>query len=143
MLSAGIHSPYSLYASDPDLKTSYSLKNAADAAGLYNDVAADFMSEIHAPIKFIHAAPGLVATRWGTEMPWAVRMAVRLLQKAGKSSADCAEFMLSGLINPDLANRRFYLMNQDGSEAKPTKLHAEAKDSVKAHTMDVLNRLLS
>jgi hypothetical protein len=45
-------------------------QNAADAAGLYNDLAADFFSELHSPIKFIHAAPGFVDTNWWVEVQW-------------------------------------------------------------------------
>ena len=40
--------------------TSYSLKNAADAAGFYNDCALDKLSEENPGVAFIHAAPGLV-----------------------------------------------------------------------------------
>lgn len=36
VLSAGVHSTYSHYESDPELKVHFSLKNAADAAGKAN-----------------------------------------------------------------------------------------------------------
>jgi len=38
VLSAGVHGVYSHLADDPGLKTHFSLKNAADAAGFYNDL---------------------------------------------------------------------------------------------------------
>jgi hypothetical protein len=45
VLSGGVHGSYAGYETDPDLSKSYSLKGAADAAGFYNDIAADKLSE--------------------------------------------------------------------------------------------------
>lgn len=38
VLSAGVHKPYEGYAADPSLKDTYSLSNAANAAGFYTDL---------------------------------------------------------------------------------------------------------
>ena len=38
ILSGGVHSPYQGYMTDPELKDTYSIKNAADMAGYYNDL---------------------------------------------------------------------------------------------------------
>jgi len=38
VLSGGIHSAYEEMFNDPELKENYSLKNAADSAGYYNDL---------------------------------------------------------------------------------------------------------
>ena len=46
VLSAGVHSAYRLYREDPELRRHYSLPNAANAAGFYNDLAADFLSQV-------------------------------------------------------------------------------------------------
>ncbi len=60
VLSGGVHAAYTEYKADPELKVNFSLKNAADAAGFYNDLALDKFSELpeNKAITFIHAAPG-------------------------------------------------------------------------------------
>ena len=85
ILSAGIHSPYSDFKTDFELKTNYSIKNAADATCFYNDLALDSFSEAsdNKAIKFIHVAPGFVRSNWGTEMPWYIRGPLRLIQLLG------------------------------------------------------------
>jgi hypothetical protein len=42
------------------LERTYSIKNAADAAGFYNDLALDSLSRENPSISFQHAAPGFV-----------------------------------------------------------------------------------
>ncbi len=80
VLSAGVHAAYSHYESDPLLEKNYSIKNAADAAGLYNDVGCDKLSELYPKLSVVHACPGFVNTNWGTEMPFLLRMCIRALQ---------------------------------------------------------------
>ena len=72
VLSGGVHSAFPAFATDPELKHSYSIKAAADAAGFYNDLGLDAFAvqSTNANIAFVHAAPGFVQTSWGTEMPW-------------------------------------------------------------------------
>jgi NAD(P)-dependent dehydrogenase (short-subunit alcohol dehydrogenase family) len=145
VLSAGVHSPYKQYASDPELKQNYSLKNAADAAGFYNDVGLDALSreEGNQNIVFAHAAPGFVKTNWGREMPTVIRWLVRAVQPFGKSKEDCAELLSTVLLKPDEQTKGgFYLLDQNGQPAKPTKLHEEARESIWTHTRQVLSRLL-
>ncbi len=60
VLSAGIHSAYDGYSTDFTLERTYSIKNAADAAGFYNDLALDSLSRENPSISFQHAAPGFV-----------------------------------------------------------------------------------
>lgn len=140
VLSAGVHSAYSAYKSDPELSLGgYGIKNAADAAGFYNDILADKFSEENPKVAFMHAAPGFVSTRWGTEMPSVIRWAVRALQVFGRSKEDCAEYMVSGLTNPDYKGG-FHLLDQYGAAtAKVTSLHEEAKNFVFDHIMKVLD----
>ena len=67
VLSAGVHGPYKHYANDPELSRGhYSIKNAADSTGCYNDVLVDQLSAENPTISYLHAAPGFVATSWGT-----------------------------------------------------------------------------
>ena len=100
VLSGGVHGAYAHWKQDPELKTHYSLKNAADAAGFYNDIGADSLAREHPTLSFMHAAPGFVNTNWGTELPWIARCAVRCLQPLGISPATCAEYMVASLLDP-------------------------------------------
>jgi len=47
ILSAGVHSAYKDYKTDPELVGNFSLMNAANHAGFYNDLAADQLSRLH------------------------------------------------------------------------------------------------
>ena len=56
VLSAGMHSPFAGYRTDPELSLgSYGLKNAADASSFYNDIMADKFSEAYPETTFLHA----------------------------------------------------------------------------------------
>ncbi|EQC26262.1 hypothetical protein SDRG_15923 [Saprolegnia diclina VS20] len=125
VFSAGVHSPYHKFRDDPDLKTHYSLSNAANACGFYNDLMLDAFAAdpANAAVAFAHTAPGFVSTNWGTEMPWFVRtLFIRPLQFYGKTSSDCAEFLSDFLLQeaaPDAP--RVSLLNQFGEPTSPTR----------------------
>ncbi len=141
VLSAGVHSSFADYRTDPELKTSYSLSNAANAAGFFNDIAVDQLAHEHPGVTFIHAAPGFVATNWGTEMPAWLRLPIRALQIFGRSKEDCAEFMCAPLLAPTsaaLPGGGFQLLSAEARPVAATALHAEARDFVWAHTKAVL-----
>eukprot|EP01126_Amoeba_proteus_P010912 TRINITY_DN1430_c0_g1_i5.p1 TRINITY_DN1430_c0_g1~~TRINITY_DN1430_c0_g1_i5.p1 ORF type:complete len:260 (+),score=42.77 TRINITY_DN1430_c0_g1_i5:296-1075(+) len=143
VLSGGVHSPYDGYRTDPELKENYSLQNAANAAGFYNDLVLDGFSAQQPSIAFIHSAPGFVNTNWGTELPLLLRGVVRILQPLGKTAQDCAEFMCEALFDPDL-QPGFYLRGECGQVVPKTKGHTdEAKEFMWNHTAEVLDRLLS
>ena len=141
VLTAGVHSPYAAYATDPELKTSYSLKNVADAACFYNDMAVDALSRVpeNNNILFVHAAPGFVNTNWGSDMPWYLRGLVRLIQPLGRTLKDCGEFMSTALLQPRQAG--FALMGQNGEPVKKTSLHDQALEFMWKHTKEVLGRV--
>jgi hypothetical protein len=47
VLSGGVHSPFSNYDKDVELKEgSYSIQNAANAAGYYNDLGLDALAKV-------------------------------------------------------------------------------------------------
>jgi len=153
VLSGGVHSPFKGYATDPELKNTYSIKNAADAAGYYNDLFFDALSKKknNQNINFIHAAPGFVNSNWGTEMPWYLRGVIRCMQPMGKSTTECAEFMvdpiLKSAVGESLLNRPsnndkgIFIMNQDASAGSLTKEHTvDALNSVLNTTVTVLKR---
>jgi len=140
VLSAGVHSGVKDWAVDPTLKTNYSLKRAADTAGFYNDLGLDALSREpgNERISFIHAAPGFVATRWGTEMPAVVRYLVRGLQFFGKSPRDCADSMLKPILSVP-PRTGLILIGERGQPVSLTSEHTEkAREGVWRHTLETL-----
>mmetsp|Transcript_27588 Transcript_27588/g.39484 ORF Transcript_27588/g.39484 Transcript_27588/m.39484 type:complete len:345 (-) Transcript_27588:152-1186(-) len=155
VLSGGVHSPFLAYEKDPELKTQYSIQNAANMAGFYNDLAFDHMARQPANegINFVHAAPGFVNTNWGTEMPWYIRSVVRAIQPLGRSASDCAEYMTcptvlasdAGDPLPSIGKgnneKGIIVMGPNGEPAKLTSMHTtEANNFVWNVTSDVLDR---
>lgn len=141
ILSGGVHSPFA-YKEDFDLKKTYSVKNAANAAGYYNDLGFDSLAQENKDVSFIHAAPGFVNTNWGTEFPTLLRWGVRLLQPLGRSIADCGEFMVRGLF-ADEYKTGFHCMGSNGQKANTTNAHTEdARKDVWARTKEVIKKAL-
>ncbi len=152
ILSGGVHKPYKNYKTDPFLKQSYSVQNAADAAGYYTDLFLDSMArkEGNQKIKFIHAAPGFVNTNWGTELPSFMRYMVRCMQSIlAKDSAKCAELMCDPIMKSvNGANLQegkepsLYILNEDATEGKLTKVHTkEAMETVWKFTAEILGKV--
>jgi len=141
VLSAGVHGAYANYKEDPELSLgSYSIKNAADSAGFYNDILADSLASKYPGTTFLHAAPGFVNTRWGTEMPFVIRMLVRGMQRFGRSQEDCAEYMFRGLTNEEYTGG-FRLLDQYGAAtATVTALHDDAKGFVSEYMTRLLQQ---
>ena len=158
VLSGGVHSPYKKYKDDPELKNNYSIPNAANIAGFYNDLFFDKFArqESNGRINFIHASPGFVASNWGTEMPVWLRTPIRGMQKMlGKSPEKCASYMVKPILScgagdstgldipansPD-SKKGLYIMKEDGTSGSLTKSHTvEAMDDVWGVTKDVLKR---
>ena len=139
VLSAGVHSPYKYYENDPLLKNNYSLKNAADAGGFYNDLVLDKFSELYPSINFSHACPGFVNTNWGTEMPYVVRVMIRGLQFFGRSYEDSGKLLGDGWLK---IGPGFHLLDQFGQHdtAKVTSLHEEAKPFIWNHTLETISK---
>ena len=110
---------------------------------MYNDLGLDAVSREkgNENILFIHAAPGFVNTNWGTDLPWYIRAPVRLLQPLGKSIEDCGEIMCRPLLDPPQPSG-FYLMDANGKEAAPTKIHEEARQFVWERTLEVLAKAM-
>lgn len=136
ILSGGVHNPYKKIDTDPYLKKSYSVQNAADAAGFYTDLFLDLISrrKDNENITFIHASPGFVKTNWGTELPWIMRKFVRGMQKVlAKDANECAEFMCEPIIQCTTGKLTkntpgpggILILTQNGSEGKLTKEHSE------------------
>ena len=150
ILSGGVHNPYEKFREDPELKNNYSIQNAADIAGFYNDLGLDVLSRcnVNAGINFIHAAPGFVNTNWGTEMPWYLKGPIRAMQKLGRDPMDVAEIMLDPVFksetsqnSPLIGKEGVSIMDHNGNVGNFTKLHDKSsRDFVWSVTKEVLQR---
>lgn len=160
ILSGGVHSAYD-NLDDLDLKKNFTLTNVANAAGFYNDLAADQLSrdddylnaiptadgKVVTPkrgISFIHAAPGVVATTWGKDFPWYALYPVRFLQLFAKSPETCATYMIEcALLNPSRQGQGFHIMSETGQSAHTTSLHNDKyREAVWKHTNEIINKAL-
>lgn len=150
ILSGNVHSPYTNYKEDPELKKNYSIKNAADVAGFYNDLFFDALAKKSPSINFFHASPGFVNSNWGTEMPWFLRYPVRAIQSAvAKSTDECAHFMVDPIIKSqkgepmiDRPGKGVFIMKEDASPGKLTSLHTDdAVNTIWKITAEVLGRV--
>eukprot|EP01035_Chromulina_nebulosa_P008775 gene8775-11868_t len=101
ILSGGVHSPYT-NLEDLSLKKNFSLANAANAAGFYNDLALDCLATKEKKegfhTTFIHAAPGTIRTTWGKDFPAIIRYPLRAVQYFLPSPESCAEKMVDNGI---------------------------------------------
>jgi len=152
ILSGGVHTPYHGYDKDFALKDNYSISNAANAAGYYNDLGLDALALKNPKMNFVHAAPGFVNTNWGAEFNPFLRAMVRCLQLLGTSPADCAEFMVGPTImasaNGDELPPKYedvgVICMGEGGKAKPatvTKEHTpKARESVWKQTIETLKK---
>lgn len=146
VLSGGIHSPLSpeLVSTDPELKSSYSLKHAADAAGYYTNLALERFSADprNAKIEFVHAAPGAVATNWGSEFPWPLPTLINILKPMLMTKEDAAEYLCKELLRPDTAvTPGLVVQNPKARPSKVTAGHTdEMREKVWRSTVDVWSR---
>ena len=124
VLSAGVHSPFQQYATDPILRNNYSVSNAANFAGFAQDLCLDACARENPSLTLMHACPGFVRTSWGTELPAVMRWAVRGLQRFAKSEEACAEVMAGALMSSDFKGG-FRLVSQTAAPAPETSLHSD------------------
>ena len=165
IFSGGVHNSSYSDLSDLDLKKNFTLSNAANAAGFYNDLTLDHLSRTTATvgspapptavgqwsaenkrgISFIHAAPGAVNTTWGKDFPVYLRAPLRLLQKViAKSPEDCASLMVEhGLVSAERQGQGFHIMTELGKKGKLTDLHNEMyREKVWQHTNALIDQAL-
>lgn len=105
VLSGGVHSPYD-NLDDLALKKSYSLSNAANAAGFYNDLAfdqlsRDFSGPVGNRISFIHVAPGFIKTAWGKDFPAPLRAVLRVFQLLGRDPEEYGRHFVKNALLSD------------------------------------------
>jgi len=140
VLSAGVHGRYGNFDKDFALKDgSYSIKNAADAAGFYTDAGFEGLAKEHDKLIMAHASPGFVNTNWGTEMPTLIRMALRPLQSMfGKSSEDCGEILTTAWLG--ISEPGYALIDDKGGIIGNGGLKhtAQERDVIWAKTLEIL-----
>ena len=149
VLSGGVHSP-AIFHDDLDLKKNFSIPNAANVAGFYNDLSLDKLAITNPHITFVHAAPGIVATAWGSGFPFILRGPVRVMQMLiGMSKEKCAENMCQALWNSNAkwngcadSSNRVRIMSQRGEISNHvTSMHSDAiMEEVWNHTNEVLGK---
>jgi NAD(P)-dependent dehydrogenase (short-subunit alcohol dehydrogenase family) len=140
VLSAGVHGKYQGYDKDFELKNnkSYSIKNAADAAGYYTDAGLEALSELNPDLVMAHAAPGMVNTNWGTEFPAVLRvMVVRpMMSLFGKNKEDLGETLVSSLMK---LPKGYSLLDQKGAVIENGIKHTrEERDVILEKTLAIL-----
>jgi NAD(P)-dependent dehydrogenase (short-subunit alcohol dehydrogenase family) len=141
VLSGGVHGVYSHFQDDFSLEKHFSIKNAADAAGFYNDCGLDSLSKEEPGVVFVHAAPGFVNTNWGSGFPSVLKWLTRAIQPLGRSIDDCGEFMSHPLLqSKDEIKAGFYVMGPDADPAKKTPKHEEARSVVWKSTLEILQK---
>jgi NAD(P)-dependent dehydrogenase (short-subunit alcohol dehydrogenase family) len=146
VLSGGKHKPYKDYATDPELKKNFSLGNAANAAGFYNDIAVESLARDHPNLAFSHVSPGIVDTAWGSNFNPFMRGVMWVLKKAlAMSPEQCASRISVALVDPAYKAAAagdasgFHILAID-KPAKATALQATAREAVWKHTLEVLAR---
>ncbi|KAF8693098.1 KR domain, partial [Rhizoctonia solani] len=98
VLSSGTNSK--IDENDLDLKRGYGLKAAADSATAMNDFMVEDFAAQYPDIAFVHAHPGLVRT---PSFHWSIRLFAPIIYLMSVSPADCAQWMLNGLLDPKFA----------------------------------------
>eukprot|EP01130_Rhizamoeba_saxonica_P012796 TRINITY_DN5438_c0_g1_i1.p1 TRINITY_DN5438_c0_g1~~TRINITY_DN5438_c0_g1_i1.p1 ORF type:complete len:329 (-),score=55.60 TRINITY_DN5438_c0_g1_i1:18-1004(-) len=144
VLSGGIHSVYGGVFEDTGLRENYSLINAANLAGYYNDLALDVFASKANFIGVVHTSPGFVDTSLGSNLGGVLQWVFKGLSTFfAKSIEECAEFMFEGLVGEEFkASGRVMIMDQYGGVGSLTNGHTdEAKKVVWEHTMEVFDRL--
>ena len=144
VFSAGVHKPYTDYNNDMELINNYDLSNAANACGMYNDIAVDKMSEENPNVSFIHIAPGIVKTDWGKELNFIFRgLAQTYLYFKGVTVEECAEAMCDSIYNEKFKAPGYFLLNKHAEPVNKCSEHDRARDIVWKKTNEVINRVLS
>ncbi|CAE6504735.1 unnamed protein product [Rhizoctonia solani] len=128
VLAAGTNGK--LDENDLDLKKGYGLKASADSATAMNDYMVEDFAAQHPDMAFIHAYPGIVRTPLLTEFHWSMRFLMPLVRLMSVSPAECAQWMLYGLLDPKFAKGPFFINN-----------HAEDVGANK-HSTPALRRLV-
>ena len=140
VLSGGVHSAYTNF-DDLELRKSYSLRNAANAACFYNDLGLDQLARENSEITFIHASPGVVRTRWGHEFPLPLKVLGRMFQYCFAMTPEACGQNMCRVLKDGQFKGGLRILVQTKLAAKLLPAHTdEARATVWAHTLDFLEK---
>lgn len=138
VLSAGVHSDFAEFATDFDLSKDFSLRKAANAAGLYNDILAEQLHAEFPSLTVVHAAPGFVASSWGTDLPAYLRWPTRVFQLFATSIEMCGELLAPVFGRQAPFKGKWHLVDRKSGTVPKTSQHDAAKDIVWTKTKALL-----
>lgn len=145
VLSAGVHKPYEKFREDFELKTNYSLGNAANSAGMYIDLCLEAFAKQpeNQRVAFIHAAPGGVSTNWGKDLPTPLPTLMKIFKPFLRTLDDCGEAMSDSLLRDIPSGVHF--IEQDGNPTKKMAMsdYEQAQQFVWQETHKVFSQALS
>ncbi|KAH7028950.1 uncharacterized protein B0I36DRAFT_324769 [Microdochium trichocladiopsis] len=145
--------PAKLNWDDLDLKTTFSVRNAAEHCmamtdGMMQHWAAQQNGKDKAR-HFVHAYPGLVQTNLGHQLPWYMRVPLAGLTKVGGRSIEaCGDNLVKGLYEVSAADAkegRFWSdIDASGRSVKGKKVWTEEqRNKVAAHTWGIIDAAMA
>lgn len=133
VLAAGTNGK--LDTNDLDLKQGYGLKAAGDSATAMNDYMVEEFAAQHPDMAFIHAYPGIVRTPMLTDFHWSLKLLKPLIHLMSVSPAECAQWMLYTLLDPQFSKGGFF-RNNHAEDVGPNKYSTpELRKLVWEHTL--------
>jgi hypothetical protein len=93
-------------------------------------------SEQHPDVAFMHIHPGMVDTP-GFNFHWVIRMLHPILKLFITSPADCAEWMMYPLLNPDFAKGGYWLNRHAETKTLGDNVNDDIAKTVWDHTVEV------
>lgn len=124
-----------LDVNDLDLKHGYGLKAAADNATAMNDFAVEDFAAQHPDMAFIHAYPGIVRTPLLNNFHWSIRLLSPIVNLISVSPAECAQWMLYTLLDPQFSKGAFYRNNHADDVGANKHSTPELRKLVWEHTL--------
>lgn len=133
VLAAGTNGK--LDENDLDLKKGYGLKAAGDSATAMNDLMCEDFAAQHPDMAFIHAFPGIVRTPMLMDFHWSLKPFIFMLRPFTVSPADCAQWMLYTLLDPQFSKGAFFRNNQADDVGRNKYSTPELRKLVWEHTL--------
>ncbi|KAF4435845.1 hypothetical protein F53441_13422 [Fusarium austroafricanum] len=142
--------PNKLNWEDLDLKTNFSLGNAASHClsmtdAMVQNYATEQKAEGTKRRHFIHAFPGLVNTNIMHGLPWYMRLpSTGLASILGVSPDTCAEYLLTGAGEAAKAKDKYYaFVSRKGKVFEKPAWSEEQVQKVRDHTWKIIDNALS
>jgi len=120
---------------DLDLKHGYGLKAAADNATAMNDYMVEDFAAQHPDMGFIHAYPGIVRTPMLAGFHWSIRLLSPIVHLISVSPAECAQWMLYTLLDPQFSKGAFFRNNHADDVGANKYSTPELRKLVWEHTL--------